>query len=192
MGRPVSYRPQEVIRRALELFNARAFHSISIQDLVEATSLNRFAIYEKFGGKRELLLQRLRANNQNPDIPVGCIVVNASLEFGGRDKEIERIHEACRTTLRRGFARALQRAEDAGELAPGRPVAERAEYLQTMISAFMALQHVSRAAAEDLMRATVDEVSSWRRSRASVNPVPDGCAPSPQLRMSSELELSGK
>jgi TetR/AcrR family transcriptional repressor of nem operon len=198
MGRRTSYEREDVIRRALALFASRAFHSISIREIVDATSLNRFAIYEKFGGKRDLfeacldfhrnvvlpgllgplrgpgggfqevvdLLTKLRANNLKPELPVGCIVVNASLEFGGADERVEQVHEACRAAIRQAFARALQRAEDSGELALGRSVAQRAEHLQTIVSAFMALQHVSRVAAEDLMRATIAELLAWRRVRA--------------------------
>jgi TetR/AcrR family transcriptional repressor of nem operon len=38
----------------MALFRAKGFHRVTVEDLVEATGLNRFALYEKFGGKEEL------------------------------------------------------------------------------------------------------------------------------------------
>lgn len=198
MGRAPSYQREEVLRNAVALFRFRTFHSTSVQAIVEATALNRFAIYEKFGGKLELfyacldfylevavkrdllgalrraeggfenimaLLARLRGNNLNPDMPAGCLIVNASLEFGGADQRVERINDAYRSEVRQALEHALRDAEREGELAPGRAVEPMAAHLATMINAFMILRHVSRKAAEDFIVATIAEVQTWRRCR---------------------------
>ncbi len=211
MGRPVSYDREDVLLRAVMLFRVRAFHSLSVQEIVKVTALSRFAIYEKFGSKRELfyacldfylevsveqdllgglqghegtfdgllaLLARLRGNNLDPKKPAGCLIVNASVEFGGADARVEQINEAYRAAMRRAIRRALTHAERRGDLVEGRPVEQRTEHLVTMINAFMILRHVSRPAAEDFIVATINEVMTWRRpgpkgavaGRASVSP----------------------
>ena len=59
MGRPATYEVDGVLRGAVALFLSQGFHSTSIRDLVRATGINRFAIYEKFGGKEELFYAAL-------------------------------------------------------------------------------------------------------------------------------------
>lgn len=59
MGRRPTYNRVEVLRRATALFQARGFHRVSVKDLIRATGINRFAIYEKFGGKEELFYETL-------------------------------------------------------------------------------------------------------------------------------------
>lgn len=59
MGRRANYQLEAVFRAAAALFRAQGFHRVSVEDLVEATGLNRFALYEKFGGKEELFYATL-------------------------------------------------------------------------------------------------------------------------------------
>lgn len=47
------------IEAAKELFWVRGYDETSIDDLVEATGMNRYALYGHFGGKRELFLAAL-------------------------------------------------------------------------------------------------------------------------------------
>jgi TetR/AcrR family transcriptional regulator, transcriptional repressor for nem operon len=46
----------EVIERAMDLFWKRGYESTSIDDLVEATGINRGSLYATFGDKRRLFL----------------------------------------------------------------------------------------------------------------------------------------
>lgn len=59
MGRQQSYDREEVLRTSVGLFLQNGFHRVSIQDLVNTTGINRFAIYEKFGGKEGLFYDTL-------------------------------------------------------------------------------------------------------------------------------------
>lgn len=59
MGRRPTYDRVEVLQTATALFQARGFHRVSVEDLVDATGVNRFAIYEKFGGKEGLFYETL-------------------------------------------------------------------------------------------------------------------------------------
>ncbi|MEM7739679.1 MAG: TetR/AcrR family transcriptional regulator [Pseudomonadota bacterium] len=49
-----------VIEKATELFWRQGYDGVSIGDLVEATGLNRYALYQAFGGKREIFIAVLR------------------------------------------------------------------------------------------------------------------------------------
>ncbi|GAB4524689.1 MAG: TetR/AcrR family transcriptional regulator [Parvularculaceae bacterium] len=44
---------------AVELFRSRGYENASVEDLVKATGLNRYALYQRFGGKREVFLAAL-------------------------------------------------------------------------------------------------------------------------------------
>lgn len=59
MARRPNYQLEAVFRKAAALFRAQGFHRVSVDDIVEATGLNRFALYEKFGGKEELFYATL-------------------------------------------------------------------------------------------------------------------------------------
>jgi len=59
MGRQPGYDRTAVLEAATGLFQGRGFHRVSVRDLVRTTGLNRFAIYEKFGGKEGLFYETL-------------------------------------------------------------------------------------------------------------------------------------
>lgn len=50
---------QDVIRAAAEVFWRSGYADAKIEDVVRQTSLNRYALYSAFGGKRELFLEVL-------------------------------------------------------------------------------------------------------------------------------------
>lgn len=54
MGRRPTYDLDEVLRGSAMLFKQQGFHQVSVNELLKATGLNRFALYEKFGGKEGL------------------------------------------------------------------------------------------------------------------------------------------
>ena len=59
MGRQRGYKTNDVLRAAVDVFRADGFHRASVEGLVSATGLNRFALYEKFGGKQGLFYATL-------------------------------------------------------------------------------------------------------------------------------------
>lgn len=59
MGRRPAYELEDVYRASVGIFRTRGFHGVSVSDLMEATGLNRFALYEKFGGKEGLFYDTL-------------------------------------------------------------------------------------------------------------------------------------
>lgn len=51
---------EQTLDRAMEAFWARGFEATSMQDLVEATGVNRASLYATYGDKRDLFLAALR------------------------------------------------------------------------------------------------------------------------------------
>lgn len=54
MSRPPAFDRNQVIDEAMALFWRQGFHATSIQQLVEATGVNRASMYQTFGDKRGL------------------------------------------------------------------------------------------------------------------------------------------
>src|SRR5260370_742343 len=50
---------KEVLDRAMRVFWERGYEATSIQNLVEATGINRASLYATFGGKKELFINSL-------------------------------------------------------------------------------------------------------------------------------------
>lgn len=61
MARPQEFDRQEVIARAMNVFWRKGFEATSIQDLVDATKLNRGSLYNAFGDKAGLFAAVMEA-----------------------------------------------------------------------------------------------------------------------------------
>jgi TetR/AcrR family transcriptional repressor of nem operon len=59
MARPREFDPDQVLEQASRVFWARGFEHTSLDDLCEATGLNRSSLYAAFGDKRALYLDAL-------------------------------------------------------------------------------------------------------------------------------------
>ncbi|MBR0723074.1 TetR/AcrR family transcriptional regulator [Bradyrhizobium manausense] len=56
-GRPRTYEPDVALGKALDLFRRQGFAATSLDDLSEATGMNRPSLYGAFGDKRELYIK---------------------------------------------------------------------------------------------------------------------------------------
>src|SRR5215470_13614171 len=56
-GRPRAYEPDVALGKALDLFRKGGFAATSLDDLSEATGMNRPSLYGAFGDKRELYIK---------------------------------------------------------------------------------------------------------------------------------------
>ena len=56
MARHKDFDPDLALDNAMRLFWRQGYHATSIQDLVEATGINRASLYATFGGKEALFL----------------------------------------------------------------------------------------------------------------------------------------
>jgi AcrR family transcriptional regulator len=61
MGRPRTWDRTEVLRKATRLFWEKGFEGAHLQELVRVTGLNRFALYQEFGGKEGLFREALQS-----------------------------------------------------------------------------------------------------------------------------------
>jgi len=57
MGRPKTYDRDDVLEKALLVFWEKGFEGAHLQELVEATGLNRFSLYKEFGSKEGLFTE---------------------------------------------------------------------------------------------------------------------------------------
>ena len=60
-GRPRAYEPDIALGKALDLFRTQGFAATSLDDLSEATGMNRPSLYGAFGDKRELYIKSYEA-----------------------------------------------------------------------------------------------------------------------------------
>lgn len=60
MARPITYDPDHALDRAMDLFWARGYRDVSVDDLVQSTGLNRHSLYGHYGSKYGLALEALR------------------------------------------------------------------------------------------------------------------------------------
>jgi TetR/AcrR family transcriptional repressor of nem operon len=54
MGRPKNYDRNDVLERATRVFWTKGYEGTHLSELVDATGLNRFSLYNEFGGKEGL------------------------------------------------------------------------------------------------------------------------------------------
>ncbi|MBO0840972.1 MAG: TetR/AcrR family transcriptional regulator [Sciscionella sp.] len=137
MPRPKTFDPDAAIDAAVEVFWSKGYPGTTPQDLVDALGIGRGSLYNAFASKHDLYRlaltryveqgaarvlpilesdgsarERLRAAlmfNAEPGRR-GCLVTNAVVESGGRDKEVDRIvrrvferqHQAFRAVVDEG------------------------------------------------------------------------------------------
>jgi TetR/AcrR family transcriptional repressor of nem operon len=86
MSRPQEFDRDEVLDLALKVFWLKGYETASIQDLVDATGLNRGSLYNTFGDKAELfaaVMQRYR--DAAPTKPLVDAVRNTRSDSAARD-----------------------------------------------------------------------------------------------------------
>lgn len=66
MSRKLKADQDEIIDRAMHLFWQHGYKKTSVEDLIQGTGVNRFSLYETFGGKHGLYLKAL--DNYRDDV----------------------------------------------------------------------------------------------------------------------------
>ena len=147
MGRPKSYERREVLERASGVFWAKGYEGAHLGELVEVTGVNRFSLYNEFGGKEGLyvaclehyveglgellgLLEReppglanVRAFHRaqlEMDFSRGCFALNTVRERHVVPPRAWTTIEGFTGGLRERLARNLHAAAASRELPPGR------------------------------------------------------------------------
>lgn len=164
MGRPRTYDRAEVLRRAMNLFWDKGYEGTHLRELVGEIGINRFSLYQEFGGKEGLFEAALGLYME--DIvalaaplarePLGTANVRAYfdglLDFGFRhgcfavntlsekhvvpEAAFERI-ECLTADLEQAFRRNLRAAKRAGELSAETSVADLARFLSAFELGFL-------------------------------------------------------
>jgi AcrR family transcriptional regulator len=159
MGRPKSYDRQEVLERAIDLFWTHGFEGTHLSKLVEVTGLNRFSLYNEFGGKEGLYvaalehyvsglggllavlereplgLANVRAFHRAQvelDFSKGCFALNTVRERHTVPARAWSTVEGFTSGMRERLLGNLRAAAGSGELPPGRDP----EVLATTLAAF--------------------------------------------------------
>lgn len=98
MSRTIDFDRQEVLLKAMMLFNEKGFAACSIQNLLDAMGLNRGSLYASFGDKRSLYMEALDLYEQlavdifeaflaSGDSPIGNIRMFFDMAFLGLTEE---------------------------------------------------------------------------------------------------------
>lgn len=150
MGRPKNFDRTEVLEKAMPLFWKRGFADTGLQDLEQATGVNKSGLYAEFKNKEDLFLEALRhysATRKGRDLlsiePLGwgnldaflkyklarkdgmkgCFAVNTMREAELLPTEAQEIIAESRSSLKKLFLKniAAGKAEDAAQAAkPGK------------------------------------------------------------------------
>ena len=140
---------QEVLAKAMDLFWDRGYEATGMAELVKHMGIGRQSLYDTFGDKHSLFLATLRNYStmmsgrmlgilNAPGSPVGniralfkfwkemskegtkgCLLANASAEFGCKDDDVLQLVQDCHEKLENGFYQTLERARKEGELKDG-------------------------------------------------------------------------
>lgn len=99
MARPRNFNEDEVIERAAGAFGRLGYTGCSVDDLVEATGLQRGSLYKTFGSKRglfEQVLSRALAGEWQQDPAALDLLITALRELASFDVPIAAL---CREAL---------------------------------------------------------------------------------------------
>ncbi|GIZ54139.1 TetR/AcrR family transcriptional regulator [Noviherbaspirillum aridicola] len=99
MARPRTFDEDVVIARAAEVFGRIGYNACSVDELVEATALQRGSLYKAFGSKRglfERVLNRALAGEWYRDPAVLDLLITALRELAPTDLPIAAL---CREAL---------------------------------------------------------------------------------------------
>lgn len=159
MGRPKGFERDEVLDRAIEVFRRKGYEGASVQDLVDATGVNRFGLYDTFGDKHGLFLEALRRYHlkrrnateallgeagprlpqlrkyfeaiwdQGPEGQGNCLMVNSAVELARNDPLTAGQVEDHFSLLEEIFLQALLQAKEQGEIDTDRDLRAVARFL---------------------------------------------------------------
>lgn len=190
MARVKEFDEKEALQKALGVFWHKGFEGTSIQDIVDATGVQRQSLYDTFGDKSALYVRALQAYLEQGQAFIdqleapaksplrvlrdsmlaladdacerGCALVNAAME-NTRNPKVERCIQENIARTERAFVDLLERARAAGELAEHVRIKDSARALVTLT---WGLRAVGRAAHDAAwLRSAVDQTVAQLRAR---------------------------
>lgn len=163
MARPRQFDEQRAVDAAVRAFWNAGYEGTSTQDLCVATGLGRSSIYNAFESKRDLYERALRRYMDDKNArtfalldgpgsvkgrirsllwsiveppegdPLGCLVVNATVELGQRDSGVARLLAEDRERRLAVLAGVLEAGQAAGEIDRSRSAADLANFVISTI-----------------------------------------------------------
>ena len=145
MARTKEFDYEQALDRAMHVFWNKGYEATSIQDIVDATGVNRASLYNTFGDKKALFLKaldRFASDNQHslaattahaaPGLgriretfrqaaaatlqePRGCFLMNSTTELATQDPEMCELGHRARQTVESFFVSCLKDAAARGE-----------------------------------------------------------------------------
>lgn len=159
VARPKQFDEDRAVDAAMRAFWVAGYEGTSTQDLCEATGLGRSSIYNTFSSKKDLFERALRRymadkNADNfaildgpgsakerlrallwrvidapEDDPLGCLVVNATVELGPRDEEIARLLRVDQERRLSALTAAISAGQRDGDIDKRRDASELAHFV---------------------------------------------------------------
>ncbi|OIQ21364.1 MAG: hypothetical protein BM557_03690 [Flavobacterium sp. MedPE-SWcel] len=77
MPRVETFNKEFVLKQAIEVFHDKGYNATSMQDLVDATGLNRSSIYNSFGSKLDLYMECLKTYQGKYAVKISNILEGA-------------------------------------------------------------------------------------------------------------------
>ncbi|WP_024801477.1 TetR/AcrR family transcriptional regulator [Nocardia sp. BMG51109] len=164
MARPRQFDEDRAVDAAMRAFWDSGYDGTSTQDLCTATGLGRSSIYNTFAGKHDLFERALRRYMADKnagtfelldgpgsakdkvrallwvvidapqDDPLGCLVVNATVELGQRDPEVARLLRVDRDRRLEALTATIEAGQRAGEIDRSRAAGDLANFVVAAIS----------------------------------------------------------
>ncbi|MEZ4295013.1 MAG: TetR/AcrR family transcriptional regulator [Polyangiaceae bacterium] len=186
MARPKEFDRDEALDRALAVFWSKGFEATSVQDLVEATGVQRQSLYDTFGDKGALYLSALtryaetsegwarslekpvgsplsllrktfhQVATESAADPRGCFIVSAAQERACSAPEVKECVHGSIQRMERAFVALIKQAQAAGEVPASVSPRATARTLVTMLWGFRAMARGE--ASESWLRSVVDHV----------------------------------
>lgn len=155
-----TFNRDEVLEKVVRLFHEKGYNATSMQDLVDATGLNRSSIYNSFGNKMELYQESLRmykkkankyvqkvlVHTSNPletirkifyttpeDKENGCFLGNCTTEMANQNREIKSFLQNNLNAMQDLFEELVSRGQSSDLINNKKSAKEYAAYLFTAL-----------------------------------------------------------
>ncbi|SEB38334.1 transcriptional regulator, TetR family [Tenacibaculum sp. MAR_2009_124] len=155
MPKTETFNKEQVINQAREVFHSKSYNATSMQDLVDATGLNRSSIYNSFGSKHELYLACLKSYqsdsrckiesiihadtcslkvlenifSMNMNNSKGCLINNCTSEMANQDDIIRKFLTNNQKGMTGLFQQIVQLGQEQGAINSNKSAREYALYL---------------------------------------------------------------
>jgi TetR/AcrR family transcriptional regulator, transcriptional repressor for nem operon len=184
MARTKEFDQEEALDKAMNLFWERGYEATSIQDLVDATGVQRQSLYDTFGSKHEIFLSSLTRYQAKVGDQVGnlkkrhqgglqlvkavfescaaqtvsdargCFVANCGVELSTSDEIVAEKVRMGRDGIQALFKRCLEQAQKSGEL---KPLSSPSALAHFLVNAYFGLRFLAKTRPS---KAMIDDVVS--------------------------------